>query len=54
MQMAHHILTTQMEPWGFIKPSVQNKAILMQLSLRLTFQLSRSLGGYTVGTTAGF
>jgi hypothetical protein len=54
MQMAHHILTTQTELWGFIKPSLQNKAILTQLSLRLTFQLSRSLGGYTVGTTVGF
>jgi hypothetical protein len=26
----------------------------MELSLRLSFYLRRSLGGYTVGTTAGF
>jgi hypothetical protein len=26
----------------------------MELSLRLSFYLKRSLGGYTVGTTAGF
>jgi hypothetical protein len=32
-----HLLTTQMKPWGFIKPSAQNKAVHMELSLRLTF-----------------
>jgi hypothetical protein len=26
----------------------------MKLSFRLSFQLRHSLGGYTVGTTAGF
>jgi hypothetical protein len=26
----------------------------MELSLHLSFHLSRNLGGYTVGTTAGF
>jgi hypothetical protein len=50
----HHILTTQMEPRGFIKSSVQNKAVHMELRLRLTFYLRRSLGGYMVGTTEGF
>jgi hypothetical protein len=42
------------EPWGIMKSSAQNKAIHMELSIRLSFQLRRSLGGYTVGTTAGF
>jgi hypothetical protein len=54
MRMTHHILTTWMEAWGFIKPSVQNQAIHMDLSLRLSFYLRRGLGGYTMGTTAGF
>jgi hypothetical protein len=54
MQIPHHILTTQMEPWGFIKPSAQNKIVLMKLSLCLSFYLRCSLGGYTVGTTVGF
>jgi hypothetical protein len=44
MQMPHHILTTQMEPWGFIKPSAQNKIVLMKLSLCLSFYLRCSLG----------
>jgi hypothetical protein len=52
--MSHHILTTQIELWGFIKSSVQNKAVHMELSLRLSFHLRRNLGGYMVGTTAGF
>jgi hypothetical protein len=34
--------------------SVQNKVIHMELSLRLSFYLRRSLRGYTMGTTAGF
>jgi hypothetical protein len=39
---------------GFIKSSSQNKAVHMELSLRLSFQLSHSLGGYMVGTTVRF
>jgi hypothetical protein len=31
-----------------------NKEVHMELSIRLSFQLRRSLGGYTVGTTMGF
>jgi hypothetical protein len=45
---------TQTEPWGLIKLSAQNIAVHMQLSLCLSFQLIRSLGGYTLGTTVGF
>jgi hypothetical protein len=52
--MPHHILTIRTELWGFIKSSTQNKAIHMELSLCLSFYLKHSLGGYTVGTTAGF
>jgi hypothetical protein len=54
VHMPHHILTTQMELCDFIKSSVQNQAIHMELSLHLSFYLGRSLGGYTVGTTVGF
>jgi hypothetical protein len=54
MQMSHHILTTRMEPRGFIKPFVSNQAVYMELSLCLSFYLRCSLGGYTVGTTVGF
>ncbi len=43
-----------MELWGFIKSSAQNKALHMEISLRLSFYLRRSLGGYTVGTTTAF
>jgi hypothetical protein len=43
-----------MEPGGFIKLSMQNKAVHMELSLRLSFYLSRSFRGNTVGTTTGF
>jgi hypothetical protein len=50
----HHILTTEMELWGFIKSSARNKALHMEISLRLSFYLRRSLGGYTVGTTTAF
>jgi hypothetical protein len=50
----HQLLTTQMEPWGFIKPLMQTYTVLMELSLRLSFQLRPSLGGYMVGTTVGF
>jgi hypothetical protein len=52
--MPHHILTTKMEPCGFIKSSAQNKAEHLELSLRLNFYLRRNLRGYTVGTTASF
>jgi hypothetical protein len=52
--MLHHLLTTRTELWGFIKSSAQNKAVHMELSLHLSFQLIRSLGAYTVGTTVGF
>jgi hypothetical protein len=43
-----------MEPWGFIKSPTQNKAVYMELNLHLSFYLRHNLGGYTVGTTAGF
>jgi hypothetical protein len=49
-----YLLITQREPWGFIMFSAQNKAVHMQLSLRLSFQLRRSFEGYMVGTIAGF
>jgi hypothetical protein len=39
---------------GLHKSSAQTKAVHMELSLSLSFQLSRSLEGYTVGTTMGF
>jgi hypothetical protein len=52
--MPHHILTTRIEPWGFIKSSAKNKAIHMELSLCLSFYLRHILGGYMMGTIAGF
>jgi hypothetical protein len=54
VQMLHHILTTQMEPWALIKPSVSYQALHMELSLHVSFYLRRSLRGYTVGTNMGF
>jgi hypothetical protein len=54
MRTSHHLLTTWMELWGFIKSSAQNKAVHLGLSLHLSFQLSHSLGGYTMGTIMGF
>jgi hypothetical protein len=45
MLVSHHMLTTQMELWGFIKSSAQNKAVHMELSLCLSFYLRCSLGG---------
>jgi hypothetical protein len=54
VHMPHHILTTQTEPWDFIKPSTHNQTVHMELSLCLAFYLRRSLGGYTVGTTTRF
>jgi hypothetical protein len=49
-----HLLTTQIELWGFIKSLVQNKAVHMEVSLRLSFQLERSLMRYIVGTITEF
>jgi hypothetical protein len=37
MHTTHHFQTTQMELWGFIKPSVYTYTIHMKLSLRLGF-----------------
>jgi hypothetical protein len=54
VHIPHHLMTTQEEPWGFIKSSTQNKAVHIKLSLCLSFQLRRSLRGYTVGITVGF
>jgi hypothetical protein len=54
VQISHHILTTQMELWDLIKSSVLYLLVHMELSLRLSFYLRCSLGGYTVGTTMGF
>jgi hypothetical protein len=54
VRMPHHILTTWMEPWGFIKLSTQNKAVHMEISLCLSFYLKHSLGGYMVGTATWF
>jgi hypothetical protein len=47
-------MTTQMEPWGFIKSLALYHKIHMELSLNMSFYLRCSLGGYMVGTTAGF
>jgi hypothetical protein len=52
--MPHHILITWTELWGFIKLSAQKQVVHIELSLRLSFYLRRSLGGYLVGTTTGF
>jgi hypothetical protein len=54
VRMLHHILTTRMELSGFIKLLAQNKVVHIEPSLRLSFYLRHSLGGYTVGTTVGF
>jgi hypothetical protein len=43
-----------MELWDFIKSLVLYLSVHMELSLHLSFYLRRNLGGYTVGTTAGF
>jgi hypothetical protein len=48
--MLHHLLTTRMERWGFINSLAQNKVVHMELSIRLSFQVSHSLRDYTVGT----
>jgi hypothetical protein len=52
--MLHHILTTRIEPWGFIKSSTQIQLVHMELSHRLSFYLRCNLKGYMVGTTTGF
>jgi hypothetical protein len=54
VRLSHHFLTTRMEPWGFIKLSVQAYTLHMKLSLCLSFYLRHSLRGYMVGTTTGF
>jgi hypothetical protein len=54
VQILHHILTTRMEPWGFIKSLALYLSVHMELSLCLKFYLRRNLRGYTVGTTTGF
>jgi hypothetical protein len=54
MRNPHHILTTQAEPWDFIKSSAFYLSVHMELSLHLSFYHRCSLGGYTVGTTVGF
>jgi hypothetical protein len=54
VQIPHHILTTQMKPWDFIKLSALYLSLHMELSLRQSFYLRRSLRGYTVGITVGF
>jgi hypothetical protein len=54
VRIPHHILTTQMEQWGFFKSLALYQSVHMEVSLRLSFYLERSIGGYTVGTTTGF
>jgi hypothetical protein len=54
VHMVYHILTIRTKPWGFIKSSVQNKVVHMQLSLLLSFYMKRRLGSYMVSTTTGF
>jgi hypothetical protein len=43
-----------MEQWGLFKSSVLYLSVHMEHSLRLSFYLRHSLGGYTVDTTVGF
>jgi hypothetical protein len=50
VRMPHHLWTTWMQLWGFIKLSAQNKVVHMVLSLCLSVHLSRNLRAYTVGT----
>jgi hypothetical protein len=54
VQIPHHILTTQMELWDFIKSSTLYLSVHMELSLCLSFYLRCNLGGYMVGTNARF
>jgi hypothetical protein len=54
VQILHHILTTRMEPWDFIKLLALYLSVHMEFNLCLSFYLRRNLMGYTVGTTMGF
>jgi hypothetical protein len=54
VRILHHILTTRMELWGFIKSSELYQSVHMKLSLYLSFYLKHRLRGYMVGTTVGF
>jgi hypothetical protein len=54
VQISHHIQTTRMELWDFIKSSALYLLVHMELGLCQSFYLSRSLGAYTVGSTKGF
>jgi hypothetical protein len=54
VQMTHHILTTWMESWDFIKSSALYLSVHMELSVRLSFLPQMQPRGYTVGTTVGF
>jgi hypothetical protein len=54
VRIPHHILTTQMEQWGFFKLLALYLSVHMELSLHLSFHLRRNLGEYMVGTTARF
>jgi hypothetical protein len=54
MQILHHILTTRTEPWDFVKSPVLYLSVHIKFSLRMSFYLTRSLGGYTMGITMGF
>jgi hypothetical protein len=50
---SHILLTTWMDS-VLHKLSAQTKIVHMELNLRLSFQLSHSLGGYMVGSTMRF
>jgi hypothetical protein len=54
VQNPHHILTTRMKLWDFIKLSELYLLVHLELRLHLSFYLRRSLRGYMVGTTIGF
>jgi hypothetical protein len=54
VRILHHILTTRTELRDFIKSFMLYLSVYMQVSLRRSFYLRRSLGGYMVGTTTGF
>jgi hypothetical protein len=50
---AAHLRTTRMD-LGVHESSAKTKTVHMKFSLRLSFELSRNLRGYTVGTNEGF
>jgi hypothetical protein len=54
MQLLHHILQLGRNCGATLMSSALNRTVHLQLSLCLSFYLRRSLGGYTVGTTARF